>query len=1167
MILLLAALALLTSAGSAYAAPLIAPIVAAVLPFLGATGVAIVSSLVVAGISLGVSYLLRPKAPKEQEGGVELDVSFDPLHPQTLIVGRAVTGGSMIYRETFGPSNKALIEIVSIADHPCEGLVKVFIEGQEAVYDEPDPNGGFLVEAYGNFFVGFNFHDGSQTTADAYAVGALGSHPDRPWTSNHVGHGRTYSRIRYIYSPEKVPGPLPWKWVVDGIKLYDPRLDTTAGGSGSHRWDDLDTHEFTANLAVIAYNILRGIRVKNSDDDLVHFYGLENTPAENLPFDNWVTAMNEADTQIDLEGTTLTEPQFHGGLEIPVDLEPLAAIKEILKATGGRLTEVGGIYKLYLGAPGIPVATFDDGIIPANRSDLFQPIRPLEEQTTYISGQFLSPDDGWIEKTPPPRIDTDRETRIGRRIESSLKAPMVQSGAHMQRVMQQILNRVGRERRHSLPLPPALFGVEPGDVLEWNSDRNGYVDKLFEVESAEIDNNLISVVHLLEVEAADYDWEPSDEVAQSTGSLTQARPDPKIIAGFTAEGFLHEGDSGSSRPAIRLIWTPPDDEDVIGVALQIRRASDPADVVTLPSIDDREGVEAGEVIILSGLAPSTAYEVRARFKTFTGFATEWSLWIPVTTPAAGVGPGDLSPELTALLDYVQNQFPVDLFLIRQQIADASDALQTAIAVMAERDGQINIGVGVRYAENQAAAELALSAAATANSAIAGFFVDLFAQTAQGEAEGLIRFIAAALPEGAVASYAIEVKASFGQEFEEAGIYLDVGAFENGATSRIRLVADTTNLEDGEGNVRRLNAAVIADEPIDCPIDVNDEVRADLSQNIPVCYTLVDDDCEVQFPIGARLGFPFWHIFEQDGTGGHTVTYDHSAIITPAPTVDDTPGVVTVLQGIVTSIVPPEMTYAPFGEPGQTTAGSSTVFAISPAVDGNLVWNLATQGPLEITVPGTYTVIPLGVDLQCTVTLFGPGGSTGGSSYDSSSTNASAGNASTFQGMSAGPGGTGERSFNPNNESSQYGTAGAGGTASGGDTNTNGSAGIDGGPLSEVGSIGGRGAAAPSGGGALVEAPNPGTNTTAHANPGNAPGGGASGSARGPLSSAPVDTRGKGGGGGSGAKCVKAFGAGALDQGVEYTLVVGDSGAAGTGPAPNSGSNGARGGAGKAIIST
>lgn len=789
---LLAILFVLAGTTSADAAFLIAPIITAIFPALSAGLVTFLSGLIATGISIGLAYLFQ--SSQQPAGGLELEIRIDPLVPQSLLLGRCVLAGSRAYIESYGNDNKNCIEIIALADHPCEGLVKAYVSGQTAELTDTGGDRGFTVDEFDNNLA-IKFYDGSQTTADAFTVSALSGHPERPWTSAMVGKGRTYARVHYKYNAEKVSQPLDWKFVIDGIRLYNPAKDSTVGGVGTHRWSDLSTHEFSSNLAVIAYNILRGIRVLNSSGVPVHFYGIENTPAENLPLDNWFAAIAEADVAMDKDGGG-TEPQFHGGIETPVNKEPLETLREVLKATGGRLTELGGVYKLYLGAPGLPVAEIDDEVLLSNKGDTFKPILPLDQRFTYITGSYTAPEDDWVEKAAPPRVNSDREVDVGRRVPTELTAMMVQSNDHIQRLMQQILNRAGQQRRHTVPLPPPLFGVEPGDILSWTSDRNGYVDKLFEVEATEVDTTLQTVASLVEVDPADYDWDAYLDTLPSTPTLLEtSRPAPKIIDSFDAEPYTHIGDTGARRPGIQVTWTPPDDDDIARLVVQIRLASSPSEIVNMTF----EEPEVGEGLILANLAPNTAYEVRARFESVNNFATDWSLWIPVTTPDTRVTQAELDEALVALIESVEANLPPDIFTIRDDLDAITTSLNTQITVLRESLGRVNIGAGARFQENKAGIELVTTAVAGVNSALAGLFVDLFAVTEAGKAEGKLRFVASSAPGGVLARFAVETRAEVDDVWAFAGLYLDAGVTALGGGSRIVLVADQVRFDTGDGD--------------------------------------------------------------------------------------------------------------------------------------------------------------------------------------------------------------------------------------------------------------------------------------------------------------------------------------------------------------------------------
>lgn len=811
------ALALLVGgAAPAHAGFLIAPIVAAI----GLTGTAatIATAVGTAALAVGVSFVANkifgPKPQKQAQadiatpktaGGIELDVRIDADVPQSLIVGRAVTAGSLVYQETYGDNNQNLVEIISIADHPCDGLVKVFVDDQEATLTDTGGNRGSTVDGYSEKLA-LRFFDGSQSAADAFTVSALGSHDERPWTADMVGTGVTYVRTHSIYDRELVPGPLRYRFVVDGIRLYDPRLDSTVeGGSGSHRWDDLSTHEHSSNLALIAYNILRGIRVLDADGEAQHFYGLENTPEDNLPLDEWFAAMNVCDETVD------GESRYHGGAEIEVSREPLEVIREIAKACDGRLVEIGGAYKFYVGEPGLSVATFDDGAIRADSASTFRPVLPLEQRISHVTGKYTSPGDGWIPKVAPPRTASDTEEAIGRRVSADLDAPFVQSGNHMQRLMKQILLKAQKQRRHVLPLPPEMWGLEPGDVITWTSTRNGYDAKLFEIDAVEDFHDLSLVVSVTEIDEADYDWDADEDlIPEADGSLVVNRPAPKVVSGFAAEGLLLTAPSGARRPAIEISWTDPEDDDIEAVQFEVWISGDSQHKASGRS----DEVTAGSIVYTGDLHSLTDYQVRARFISFNGYATSWSLPIEVTTPDARLTLAEVDAIFAARmaqLDITQQASLARILLDVDERLDQLASDSTQLVARLEEQTQLSsvsharVVTAVRAQLTDPDTGLSATAKAIAAleaqvtddlTAVAQAFNAVFVENPQGNASAMFRIIAEAAPSGVAARVALEAKAEdaeFGAD--SAALYLDV---IGGLGSVITAEAERFRIQTGAG---------------------------------------------------------------------------------------------------------------------------------------------------------------------------------------------------------------------------------------------------------------------------------------------------------------------------------------------------------------------------------
>ena len=74
-----------------------------------------------------------------------------------------------------------------------------------------------------------------------------------------IGTGICYAILTFRFNRELFQAYPQCRFEMGGIKLYDPRSDTSVGGSGAQRWADLATWTASDNPMVMTYNIKRGI--------------------------------------------------------------------------------------------------------------------------------------------------------------------------------------------------------------------------------------------------------------------------------------------------------------------------------------------------------------------------------------------------------------------------------------------------------------------------------------------------------------------------------------------------------------------------------------------------------------------------------------------------------------------------------------------------------------------------------------------------------------------------------------------------------------------------------------------------------------------------------------------------------------------------------------------
>lgn len=585
-------------------------------------------------VSVGASLLLQALAPKPKISDPGIRTSTTQSGGQTseaFILGTYATGGTLIAppmsHGTAGQTPNAyltyVIELSSVPGCSLEGLI---IDDEAVTFGgTPDPSFGLPVGGRYAGFAWVKFYDGTQTAADPMLLARYGGYPLRPWTADMVGTGTCYAIMTFRYSREVWSGLPRVRFVLGGIPLYDPRLDTTVGGSGPQRWNDRTTWTRSSNPMVQAYNLLRGVALP---DGSVYGGGFA---ASDLPLAQWFAAMNECDAAVD-DGNGGTEAQFRTGFEVRVaEDEPADVLAELLKASAAQITDVAGVWKVRVGPPGLPVLAVADSDVVGSEPEDFAPFPGLDATYNAVHASYPEPSSLWETRDAPPRYNAAWEIEDqGRRLVADLALPACPYGAQVQRLMRAYIEDERRFRRHGLTLPPEAMVLEPLDAVAWTSARNGYAAKIFEV--TEITADLVTGLQrigLRERDAADFSYPPG--TIQPSAPPPPGTPDPpaQAVPGFAVAGTSVLDQSGTVRgPALRLSWSASEAADVEQLRWEVRPLGQ-AFVVS-----GTTAVAAGEVVVTEGIVRAGAYEARAQL--IAPRPTDWTPWLPATAPNVGV---------------------------------------------------------------------------------------------------------------------------------------------------------------------------------------------------------------------------------------------------------------------------------------------------------------------------------------------------------------------------------------------------------------------------------------------------------------------------------------------------------------------------------------------------
>lgn len=693
ILVLLNALAFWLAADPAHAGP-VAAAFAAVGSVLSAGGIGGAIAKLVIGLAVNFGLgrlqqaLTKKNRQKQDPRGIIIEARMGDEQPIGFIPGKYATGGVRKYLGTWGNDgetpNAFVTDVIEIGSMPNYagpyGLTSVWINDQECavLWDQPEADGrGYPIAQFrkpdGPPTLWIKFLDGTQTSVDPFLREKFGDNADRPFKETMIGRGCQVVILTARYDAEIFSGVPQGVYEPHPLPLYDLRKDSTNGGSGSHRWGDPLTYESTTNPIVMAYNIIRGIYYGDE-----WMFGGQNLAAFRLPASSWMAAANECDVIVTrADGTQ--EPQFRAGIEIRGDMTPLDVISDLMEACNGRIAEVGGVFKVLVGAPGGAVYSFSDDDVVVTKGQSFEPFPSLDEIYNGIEATYPEPAERWAMKNAPPRYSSDYEADDGdRRLPEGIEFAAVPFGAQVQQLMQTLIDEERRFREHSFFLPPDAYALEPNDVVSWTTSRQGYINKKFLVKQIGGDPTFCQQVLLKEIDPNDYDWSSDKELPSSVGWLGRIEAPVQQMTGWSVEpATVTDANGVPRRPAIKISCAPNLD-DVVRVWVQVR-VKDTGDLVF---DSDSNAYASPYAWLISGgwTLSATEYEARGRYVPYTARPTAWGEWLSVTTPDLRLSYADLAADILAALSVLQEW-------INDGLAEQIEA--NAAAILAEAQARID----------------------------------------------------------------------------------------------------------------------------------------------------------------------------------------------------------------------------------------------------------------------------------------------------------------------------------------------------------------------------------------------------------------------------------------------------------------------------------------------
>lgn len=614
-------------------------------------GGTVLANIVLGGLAAAAKFALNSifgKKPKAQASSTE--TKYGENLAREIGMGTFGTMGHHVYRNAFDEGNRMVQDVLKVSDFRTTGLDRVMMDGTwKAISSVESTYGRKVLDVHEGGEVWVRFYTGTMTqAADPQLISR--SNPSGRWTAAHRGSGCSYAVVTSRMSQDNLTAPPSLLFEVRGAPLYDPRKDSTAGGSGTHRWNDQATWEYSNNPAVMMYNLERGIY--NGAELMVG----RGASASRLPLSEWFTAMNICDEGMPDGSKRYTAALIASSGDAITHDSNMTPLREACAASW--VEAVTGEYPI-IGANQAVVATITDDDIHLEKPFKLSLSRPRSELVNTIAATYVSPD-AFYETTPlATRVDANAQLQDRERFASKVDYTAVTDPRVGDRLADIAIRASRYQASASFCVHPKFLELKVGQWVTWQSNRYSFT-KIFQVLTKSLgalgaDGTRDVTLALHEVgngifDPTSYTTNPPVPTPVGDPSYLAEVQSPQIIANIVV------GATGDEHPGIRVTWTEIKDLSVTGVDIQYWPDTDVSQVFNQFVTKDVTTVQ-----LTDGLTSLTQWWVSTRLRVASGTrAVAWSAPVQVLTQDARgqqspVDYDGLDSDMQAGLNFIMGQ--------------------------------------------------------------------------------------------------------------------------------------------------------------------------------------------------------------------------------------------------------------------------------------------------------------------------------------------------------------------------------------------------------------------------------------------------------------------------------------------------------------------------------
>jgi hypothetical protein len=462
--------------------------------------------------------------------------------PQKIIYGEALVSGPISFIGLGGVDNKDLYQTIVLAGHEVNAITDVYFD--DFVITNTQINSGNTAGGAVNAgafqtknnvdIVTINKYRGTNPqTADQMFVGQFGN-----YTNDHRGDGIAYLAMKWVLNGDSAKtwdkyAPRNVKALVQGKKVYDPRLEVTAGGDAGDSPNNSSYIAYSDNPALCAIDYLMDQNV-----------GL-SVPSSKIDWSAVITAANGCDATVTVPGGT--EKTFTcNGVVFATDTHQ-KNINKILSSMNGSLVYSNGKYVLRAGIYANPTVSL-------NEDDLIGSITvktsiDRSERVNTIKGLFLDPSQGHkMVEFPKVQLSTELQRDNDVVMEKETSFAMTNTSYMAQRLAHKIIKSAGQQKVITFPANYTALNVTAGDRVQVSIDELSWVNKEFICVGWVFSEDGGVLLTLREDSSDAYSNPTSYSQVSGTGTITDASRGVPSPSGLQVE---------SAESKIFLNWVNP----------------------------------------------------------------------------------------------------------------------------------------------------------------------------------------------------------------------------------------------------------------------------------------------------------------------------------------------------------------------------------------------------------------------------------------------------------------------------------------------------------------------------------------------------------------------------------------------------------------------------------